>query len=101
MNKYISKFEQDLAAYQAKCGMEEFNSILDFLWYCYSASSPIDDGAIREHEGKLESVFQELSVVSADALFDLISNLCTAYQRAAYLEGLLTGYQLTVELNKT
>ena len=65
----ITQFKQQLSQYEAACGIEEPESILDFLFYWYS-----------------------------DTLFDRISDLCLSYQRAAFLEGLRTGYHLHREL---
>lgn len=100
MNPYIEQLKQELLTYQAKCGADRELSILDLLWYCYSASNPVDDGRIRAAEGVLKPVFAELSFETSNGLFDHISELCTAYQRAALLEGILIGYQLSAELSQ-
>ena len=98
MNQYVTKLKRELAEYGAKCGYEGPDSILDFLWYCYSASNPVDDGKIKQTESALDPVFRELSVDSSDLLNNLICDLCTVYQRAAFLEGLLIGTHLAEEL---
>ena len=98
MNPYTEKLKNALAQYEAKCGLSPEDSILEALWYDYSCGSPVDDGAIRTAEAALAPVFEELSVVSSDTLFDLISDQLTAYQRAAYLDGLRTGVHLMEEL---
>lgn len=99
MNINLEDLKNILAEYESRCGIDEPESILDFLWYCYSASSPLDDGLIRDAEEKLEPVFQELSFETSNILFDRISNLCMAYQRAAFLDGLTTGVRLSEELH--
>lgn len=99
MNPYIEQLKNEL--HQFTQGNDERNnfSILEFLWYCYSAENPIDDGRIRASETALAPVYKELSFCNADHLFDLIVDLCTAYQRAAFLEGIQIGTQISAELD--
>ena len=95
----ITQFKQQLTQYEAACGIEEPESILDFLFYCYSATAPVDDGRILQSEQALTPVFEALPIDFSDSLFDRISDLCLSYQRAAFLEGLRTGYHLHRELD--
>ena len=97
MTQDIDKLLTALAAYESKCGIP-LESILDSLWYDYSCRTPIDDGQLRASEAKLSPVFGELSPDASDSLSDLIANLLTAYQRAAYLDGMRTGVHLFQEL---
>ena len=97
MNPYTQKLLTAIAAYEEKCGITAPESILEALWYDYSCANPVDDGRIREAEKRILPVFEELSVRSSDLLSDLIVNLLTAYQRAAYLEGLRTGAHFVLE----
>ena len=94
----ITQFMQQLAQYEAACGIDKPESILDFLFYWYSATAPVDDGRILQSEQALTPVFEALSMEYSDTLFDRVSDLCLAYQRAAFLEGLRTGYHLRAEL---
>ena len=101
MNFDITEFKQQLSQYEAACGVDGSESLLDFLFYWYSATAPVDDGRILQSEQALSPVFEELSIEHSDALFDRISDLCLAYQRAAFLEGLRVGYHLCEELQTT
>ena len=94
INKYIQKLIHELHQYEAKCEHESNISILDILWYCYAASNPIDDGRTHAAEAALSPVLQELSFENNNILIDQI----TAYQRAAFWEGILLGTHLTEEL---
>ena len=98
MNQSIKTLHTAIAAYEAKCGITAPESILEALWYDYSCRNPIDDGKLRQAEGKLSPVFAELSLESSDTLFNLIVDLLNVYQRAAYLEGLCTGALFMQEL---
>ena len=98
MNPYTEKLTTALARYEAKCGIDPSNAILDALWYDYSCTNPVDDGLIRNAEAKISPIYAELSLEASDCLSDLIVDLLNAYQRAAYLEGLRTGAHLIQEL---
>lgn len=97
MHTYSSQLHKELSDYAKKCGAEETSSILEFLYYNHLSSKPIDDGRISECEKALSPVFDELSLESSDRLFDLIADLCAAYQRAAFIEGIRIGVQLSRE----
>ncbi len=73
-------------------------SIRDVLWQYYIEYYPITDTRVKRSELALEPYFQKLSPEAADALFDLISELCTAYQGAAFWDGFRLGLRLQEEL---
>ena len=98
MNLYITQLKAQLDEYTKQQGEADDLPILDYLWDLYSASNPVDDGQIRAHELALAPVFHALPFMASDTLFDLIADLCTAYQRAAFLEGLQVGVNLVAEL---
>ena len=99
MNKYIEKLKSELAQYEVQCGDTSCPNILDTLWYCYFHSVPVDDGLIKEKDEALTPIFDALSVELSDILNELIVDVCTAYQRAAFLEGLRLGFSLIAELD--
>ena len=98
MSQIMEILMNSITDYESKCGITAPESILESLWYDYSCRNPVDDGQVREAEAHIAPIFRELSVESSDHLSDLIVNLLTAYQRAAYLEGLCTGANLLREL---
>ena len=99
MHLTIEQFGQQLKEYDLKCGGNGEGSILDYLWFCYCNEKTVDDGWILEAEAAISPVFDELSVASSDMLSDLVSSLVTAYQRAAFLEGIQVGFHLSRELS--
>ncbi len=72
-------------------------SILDDLWLKYSETRPVNK-EVDLQETRLRPVFQELSLESSDILSGLLVDLCTAYQHAAFLEGIRIGFHLQDEL---
>ena len=100
MNPYTQKLLTAIAVYEAKCCIDTPESILEGLWYDYSCQNPVDDGQIKAAEAKLSSVFSELSLEASDCLSDLIVELLTVFQRAAFLEGMRTGVHLMLEMQE-
>ena len=98
MNPYIQQLKKELKTYEILCGKEEDFPILRFLWQSYSCFHPTDDGLIQKCSNALSPIYQELSLPNADTLSYLICDLCTAYQRAAFLDGILVGAHLVEEL---
>ena len=98
MKEYLKKWLQELNAYTEACGNDRPAAILEQLWYCYSAVNTVDDGLVRQREDALKPIFEALPVETSDDLFDMITDLVTAYQRAAFLEGMQVGAQLTAGL---
>ena len=98
MESIVSHLRKDIAEYAQKCGSTESSSILEFLFYNYLSSRPTNDGKIPQCEKALSPVFSELSLENSDRLFDLIADLCAAYQRSAFFEGIRIGVQLSSEL---
>ena len=100
MNPYIQQLKRELQNYEILCGKEDDFPILRFLWQSYVCFQPTDDGLIRQREAALVPIRQTLSPEHASALSDLICDLCTAYQRAAFLDGILVGAHLSEELGQ-
>lgn len=98
MSQIMEILMNTITDYESKCGISTPVSVLESLWYDYSCRNPVDDGKLRQAEEKLSPFFAELSVEASDCLTDQIVDLLTAYQRAAYLEGLCTGAHLLREL---
>ena len=99
MDPYITQLKKELAEYEKACSGEPQASVLQFLWDCYAAANPVDSGEVKAAEAAIMPVFQELSFDSSNMLSDLILDLCTTYQRAAFLEGIQVGAHLVEELD--
>ena len=92
------QLKDQLQNYEKSCGMDEPFSILEFLFYWYSTTAPVDDGRILKSEHALVPILEALPIPIADSLYDRVSDLCLSYQRAAFLEGLRIGYGIKEEL---
>lgn len=89
------------ALLQAK-DLEKLNgtaSVLEFLWQQYRVHNPWNDRLVREAEAKLAPYLDAMPWQSSDEVFDLISDLCCTYEKAAFLRGAQIGAMIAAELN--
>lgn len=75
-------------------------SLLDFIYQCYSEFHSIDNEQIRACLADLEHFHDAMLIEESDRLFGLVADLCTEYERAAFTEGIHVGVQLMEELGK-
>ena len=88
----LEQFQSALSQYESRCGEKE--SAVDVLFYCYCIASPGDDGLLRKAESGLWEAMADLPPQASDAIFDRVSGLCLAGQRAAFLDGVRVGAEL-------
>ena len=94
----IKNLPQHLLEKTFNCGAPDVNSILEFLWYCYTEYNPIHTQAIQEHFENLEPIMERLSFDDSTLLFSAVCALCVEYEKQAFLEGLHIGAHLHQEL---
>ena len=75
-------------------------SLLDFIYQCYSEFHSFDNEQIRACFAELEHFHDAMPIEESDHLFNLIADLCMEYERAAFTEGIHVGVQLMEELSK-
>ena len=73
-------------------------SLLDFIYQCYSEFHSFDNEQIRACLADLEHFHDALPIEESDQLFNLVADLCIEYERAAFTEGIHVGVQLMAEL---
>ena len=73
-------------------------SLLDFIYQCYSEIHSLDNEQIRACYADLEHFHDVMSIEESDCLFSLVADLCIEYERAAFTEGIHVGVQLMEEL---
>lgn len=98
MNQYLQRLKEDMDQYGSEYTVMGNESALKFLWNCYAETNPIDDGRISSADASMAEVLLRMEPGDADVVFDRISDLCLAYQRAAFLEGIQVGACLEREL---
>lgn len=91
LNAYIHSHPFDSG--ESGCG-----SVLDQLYQAYIQTHEGDPEEIREGFQELEEFLCSLPLEDNDAVFTLCCNLCSIYQRMAFMDGLQYGARLMQEL---
>ena len=97
MDEYITQ----LKLYILRKNQEESkdpDSLLDFLWKNYQLKNPLDDQQVKAAEETLRPFYESLPFEDANAHFNVISELCVAYEHKAFIDGLRVGVQLITEM---
>ena len=93
-----------LAAYMDKhpidLGDTDCETVLDQLYQAYQESHESDPMEIRDGSKELDDLLGSLSLNDNNAVWNLCCQLCIAYERKAFLDGLQYGAHLMSELVK-
>ena len=79
-------------------GDSDCETVLDQLYQAYAESHESDPPEIRDGFKELDALLGELSLDDNNAVWNLCCQLCTAYERKAFLDGLRYGACLMQEL---
>lgn len=79
----------------------EYHSYLDALYAFYTHRHPIDNQEIHSHLNSVETIISTLSTKRQRKLVHIIIDVCAAYERAAFIEGIQVGAQLIREITNT
>ncbi len=96
MQKYIEALRDYCKQNPLNHGDAE--SVMEFLYWHYAESNPIDNQKIRNSFAKLCQQYPHLSMQEFDPVFNIVSDLCMEHERRAFLEGLRLGVTLMMEL---
>lgn len=99
MKKYIQMLADHLSSQPMEFHDWDTDSLLDFLFCCYTEDHPLDNEAVRRCYEKMEWVFEGLPREDSNQLFQNIAELCIAYEQEAFTEGLRVGVAMERELN--
>ena len=99
MNRYIEKLKEFLADQNPNYSCGDSQSLLEMLYYYYSTDNPIDSALIRCQFKELDDNLKCLSWDQCEAVFNTTCNLCSAFERQAFMEGIHVGLRLFKELD--
>ena len=98
LQEYISHLKSCIASNPPDLGDSDCGTILEQLYQAYADSHESDPPEIRDGFKELDSLLGSLSLNDINAVWDLCCQLCTAYERKAFLDGLQYGAHLMNEL---
>ena len=98
MNRYIENLKSFLKDQTPNYGYDDTNSLLEMIYYFYTVNNPIDNGRIRCQFWELDQILSKLTLDENNKMFMLVSQLCTDYERQAFLEGIHVGLRLFQEI---
>ena len=99
MNEIAKRLNAYITAHPFDSGDSDCKTDLDQLYQAYAESHESDPPEIRDGCKELDDLLGDLSLDDNNAVWNLCCQLCTAYERKAFLDGLQYGAHLMYELN--
>ena len=98
MNEIAKRLNAYINAHPFNTGDSDCETVLDQLYQTYAESHESDPPEIRNGFKELDDLLGDLSLDDNNAVWNLCCQLCTAYERKAFLDGLQYGAHLITEL---
>ena len=100
MNEIAKRLNAYITAHLFDLGDTDCETVLDQLYQAYAESHESDPPEIREGFKELDDLLGDLSLDDNNAVWNLCCQICTAYERKAFRDGLQYGAHLMRELAK-
>ena len=98
MNEIAKRLNAYITAHPFDSGDSACETVLDQLYQAYTESNESDPPEIREGVKELDALLEQLSLDDNNAVWNLCCQLCTAYERKAFIDGLQYGAHLITTL---
>ena len=98
MNKIAKRLNAYINAHPFNTGDSDCETVLDQLYQAYTESYESDPLEIRNGFKELDALLEQLSLDDNNAVWNLCCQLCTAYERKAFIDGLQYGAHLITTL---
>ena len=98
MNEIAKRLNAYITAHPFDSGDSNCETVLDQLYQAYAESHESDPPEIREGFKELDMLLEQLSLNANNAVWNLCCQLCTAYERKAFIDGLQYGAHLITTL---
>ena len=100
MDKIAKRLQAYVDKHPFDSGDSDCETVLDQLYQAYAESHESDPPEIRDGFKELDDLLGDLSLDDNNAVWNLCCQICTAYERKAFFDGLLYGAYLVQELVK-
>ena len=98
MDNISTRLKAYMDAHPFDPGDSDCETVLDQLYQVYAESHESDPPEIRDRFKELDDLLVELSLDNNNAVWNLCCQLCTAYERKAFRDGLQYGAHLMNEM---
>ena len=100
MENIVKRLNAYITAHPFDSSDSGCETVLDQLYLAYAESHESDPPEIRNGFKELDDLLGSLSLDDNNAVWNLCCQLCTAYERKAFIDGLQYGAHLMRELVK-
>lgn len=98
MHIYLEALDRYLVDHIPTSDNMDIHSAVEFLYASYTEWNPIHTEEIKSNFRALGPIMDALSRTHADLLFTKVCDLCMAFEKEAFLDGLYMGAKLASEL---
>ena len=98
MDNIAKRLKAYMDKHPIELGDTDCETVLDQLYQAYAESHESDPPEIRYGFKELEEFLCKLPLEDNNAVFNLCCQLCTAYERKAFIDGLQYGAHLITTL---
>lgn len=98
MKKYMEALASYVKENPIMFDTETGTPCLEALWWHYAGFHPIHSVKSKNQQLLIREKLGDYKIVDVDETMDLITSLCTEYERLAFVAGMKLGMQFMIEL---
>ena len=98
MNEIAKRLNAYMTAHPFDSGDSDCETVLDQLYQAYAESHESDPPKIRDGFKELDALLDGLPLDDNNTVWNLCCQLCTAYERKAFIDGVRYGAHLIAAL---
>ena len=98
MDKITKRLKDYIDAHPFDPGDSDCKTVLDQIYQAYAESHENDPPEIRDGFKELDDLLSGLSLEDNNAVWNRCCQLCTAYERKAFVDGLKYGAYLVLDI---
>ena len=100
MENIAKRLNAYITAHPFDPGDSNCETVLDQLYQAYAESHESDPPEIRDGFKELDDLLGSLSLDDNNAVWNLCCQLCSAYEHKAFIDGVIYGAHLLIELKE-
>lgn len=100
MKKYMKALASYVKEHPIMFDTETGLPCLEALWWHYAGFHPIHSDISKSQQQLIREKLENYKICDVDETMDLITSLCTEYERLAFVAGMKLGIQFMTELEQ-